>query len=103
MITKNIYTYSGKTCKGYFPLYYLFSLSDDDDIFFVHPELIGLRISQLPDQMYSKTDNHETTEKYTYTLDKDGYMESCTMIHIEKRLDINETHTSTDIYTFKWE
>lgn len=98
------YTYSGKTCKGHYPLYWnLIGVSDSDDIFFAHPELIGSRISQLPDQMYSKTDSHETTEKYTYTLDKDGYMESCTMIQTQKRLDINETHTSTTIYTFKWE
>lgn len=98
------YTYSGKTCKGYFPIYNLFSFPpDDDEIFSAHPELIGLRISQLPDQIYEKRDDREIIGKYTYTFDKDGYMESCTIVETEKRLDINETHTSTTIYTFKWE
>ena len=94
------YTYSGKTCKGYFPLY---SPSDNDDIFYVHPELIGLRCSQLPDQVYSKDDYYEETSKYSYTFDKDGYVESCTVVNTEKNLSDNTTDTDTTIFTFTWE
>lgn len=94
------YTYSGKTCKGYFPLY---SPSDNDDIFYVHPELIGLRCSQLPDQVYSKDDYYEETSKCSYTFDKDGYVESCTVVNTEKNLSDNTTDTDTTIFTFTWE
>lgn len=112
-------TYSGKTCKGYFPLY---NPSDNDGIFYVHPELMGLRNSQLPDQMYSKDDDSEETEKCTYILDKDGYVESCIMVDTdiynnpsqdingdgiitddEKNASNTSTYTSTTTYTFKWE
>lgn len=97
-------TYSGKTCKGYFPFY---NPSDNDYIFYVHPELIGLRNSQLPDQVSDK-DNEEESEKCTYTLDKDGYVESCTFISIGKgQLDPTPnnrtTYTNTTTLTFKWE
>lgn len=94
------YSYSGKTCKGYFPF---FAWSDSDDIFYAHPELIGLRSSQLPDKIYSKDENSETIETYTYTFSNDGYVENCTEIHTYKRLDIGETNTSTTVYTFTWE
>lgn len=112
-------TYSGKTCKGYFPL---FTPDDDGDIFYVHPELAGMRNSQLPDQMYGKDKEYEETEKYTYTLDKDGYVESCTVVDTdiytnpsqdlngdgvitddEKNASNTTTYTSTTNYTFKWE
>lgn len=94
------YTYSGKTCKGYFPLY---CPSDYDDIFYVHPELIGLRCSQLPDQIYNKDDDYEDIEKLTYTFDKDGYVESCTVVGTYKNLSNNTTGTEATIYTFTWE
>lgn len=112
-------TYSGKTCKGYFPLY---TFDDDDAIFYAHPELAGMRTTQLPDQMYGKDKEYEETEKYTYTLDKDGYVESCTVVDTdiytnpsqdlngdgvitddEKNASNTTTYTSTTTYTFKWE
>lgn len=94
------YTYSGKTCKGYFPLY---SPYDSDDIFYVHPELIGLRCSQLPDQVYSKDNYREETSKYSYTFDKDGYVESCTVVDTDKNLSDNTIDTYTTVFTFTWE
>lgn len=100
--SKNIYdtdiTYSGKTCKGYFPLY-----NDFDDIFYAHPELIGLRNLQLPEQKFDKYGDSEYTEEYTYTFDKDGYVKSCTIVETEKNLSSNYTNTDTTIFTFKWE
>ncbi len=92
------YTYSGKTCKGYFPLYIP---SENDEIFYAHPELVGLRCSQLPDKVYGKDSYSEETEQYTYTFDNDGYIESCTAVYTEKSSD--RTHTYTIIYTFTWE
>ena len=69
----------------------------------MHPELIGLRCSQLPDQIYSKDDNYEDIEKLTYTFDKDGYVENCTVVGTYKNLSNNTTNTETTTYTFTWE
>ena len=86
-------TYSGKTCKGYFPFY-----NSYDDIFYAHPELIGLRNSQLPKQIFYK-EKRDLTEEYSYTFDKDGYIEKCTIVST----DISNMQTSTTVYTLKWE
>lgn len=91
-------TYGNQTCKGYFPLVALM-VEDDFKLMIAHPELIGMRYTQLPSQINSKDGNVEYKEEYTYKLDKNEYVESCT---------IKETKTgSIDIYTtnytFKWE
>lgn len=96
------YKFSGKTCKGYFPLWGD-EVDDMHPLFYAHTELVGMRSNQLPDQIYNKDDNSEMTIKYTYQLNKDEYIESCTMTYTEKRLDNNETYTNTYIFTFKWE
>ena len=135
------YTYSGKTCKGYFPLY-TYNLFGDDYIFFAHPELIGMRTNQLPEQILIKgTDKGEYDDDYyqetckseytyedkfefDYTLNKDGYLESCTIIHTDVNIikqsfadkngdgvitdnerNVTETDIDTTIvnYSFKWE
>ena len=95
-------SYSGKTCKGYLPIM-VWSVDDLRPLLEAHPELAGMRCNQLPDKIYSKEENYETTEQYTYTFDKDGYVESCTEVSTYKRLDNNETRTETTIYTFTWE
>ncbi len=133
------YTYSGRTCKGYFPLY---STYDSDELFYAHPELIGMRTNQLPEQMFNKDidkseyydeyyketykreSTDEETTKFDYTLNKDGYLESCTVTYTsvetikesfrdkngdgiitDDERNVTETHTYTDttIYTFTWE
>lgn len=98
----NELSYSGKTCKGYLPIM-VWTVDDLHPLLEAHPELSGMRCNQLPDKIYSKDEDFESTSKYTYTFDKDGYVESCTEISTYKRLDINETRTETIIYTFKWE
>ena len=98
----NELSYSGKTCKGYLPIM-VWSVDDLRPLLEAHPELAGMRCNQLPDKIYSKSDNYEETVQYTYTFDKDGYLESCTEVSTYKRLDINETRTETTIYTFTWE
>ncbi len=89
-------TYSNQTCKGYFPL--MASMVEDDfKVMLAHPELIGMRTTQLPSQINSKGNNWEDKEEYTYKLDKDGYVESCTAKYIKN----DRTYTTN--YTFKWE
>ncbi len=98
----NEFSYSGKTCKGYLPIM-VWNVDDLRPLLEAHPELVGMRCNQLPDKAYSKSDNYEETEQYTYTFDKDGYVESCTEVYTYKRLDSNETWTETRIFTFTWE
>ena len=62
-----------------------------------------MSINLYTDKVYSKDEYNEETEQYTYTFDKDGYVESCTEVSTYKRLDIDDTRTETTIYTFKWE
>lgn len=88
--------YSGKTCKGYFPLYNDYY----GDIFYAHPELIGLRNSQLPEREFYKYKDSQIEYEYSYIFDEDGYVKSCT--RVEKNLS-NNSKTSTTIFTFKWE
>lgn len=94
------FTYGNQTCKGYFPLMVLM-VDDDFRLMLAHPELIGMRTTQLPSQSYSKDvqkgehydDNFketykyenisEETIKYTYKLAGDGYVESVTMIETD--------------------
>ena len=95
-------SYSGKTCKGYLPII-VWNVDDLCPLFEAHPELVGMRCNQLPDKIYSKDEYNEETELYSYTFDKDGYLESCTEVSTYKRLDNNETRTETTIYTFTWE
>lgn len=95
------YTYNGKTCKGWFPNMEDegWDALDDDYIFFAHPELVGMRTNQLPEQIFSKDTEiyeyydeyfketckseytYEDTVKFEYKLDKDGYVESCTVTY----------------------
>ncbi len=98
----NELSYSGKTCKGYLPIM-VWTVDDLHPLLEAHPELSGMRCNQLPDKVYSKDEYNEETAQYTYTFDKEGYLESCTEVSTYKRLDINETRTETIIYTFKWE
>ena len=95
-------SYSGKTCKGYLPIM-VWSVDDLRPLSEAHPELVGMRCDQLPDQISNKNDSYEDIVRYTYTFDKDGYIETCTEESTYKRLDINETTTSTTVYTFTWE
>lgn len=95
------YTYNGRTCKGWFP-----NMADEswdavnnEYIFYAHPELVGMRNNQLPEQI--KEDNGRVIRKFAYKFDKDGYVESCTeeyTEYTESKLDTYKT-----VYTFTWE
>lgn len=95
-------TYGSQTCKGYFP-FMATMVEDDFKVMLAHPELVGLRTTQLPIQSYNKEDYYETTSKLTYKLDKDGYLESCTENSTEEGVSNGSTYTYTTTYTFKWE
>lgn len=70
------YTYSDKTCKGFCPIQGDVALNYHSEILFmVHPELIGMRRTQLPDKIVSKDDRERT---FSYTFDKDHYVTSIT-------------------------
>lgn len=95
-------TYGNQTCKGYFP-FMVTMVEDDFKVMLAHPELVGLRTTQLPIQIYNKEDYYGTTSKLTYKLDKDGYLESCTEKGEEKSISNGATYTYTTTYTFTWE
>ena len=92
--------YSNQTCKGYFPLMVLM-VEDDFKVILAHPELIGMRYTHLPNQITYKDGYEEYKEEYTYKLNKDGYVESCTIKETKTRNGNTDTYTTT--YTFKWE
>ena len=91
-------TYGNQTCKGYFP-FMVTMVEDDFKVMLAHPELVGMRTNQLPEQIFNKyTDKSEyydeyyketckyeytdeETTKFDYTLNKDGYLESCTVTY----------------------
>lgn len=116
------YTYNGKTCQGWFPNMNDegWDVIDDDYIFFAHPELVGMRTNQLPEQIYH-TDTYkgeyydefykenyqyeniyEDTIKFDYTLNKEGYIESYTVTstnvatHKQSFFDYNNDGIITD-------
>ena len=78
-------------------------VEDDFKVMLAHPELVGLRTTQLPIQIYNKEDYYETTSKLTYKLDKDRYLESCTENSTEEAVSNGTTYTYTTTYTFTWE
>lgn len=93
VIYKCTYTYSGKTCKSmiFNPIYT--SGEAWSYLIIPHPELIGTPCLQLPDckiESYGKDD--KGTIEYTYKIDKDGYVESLTMIS-----------SNPEFHTYKWE
>ncbi len=95
-----IYTYSGKTCKGYSPNWdeEMWEHLDDVGVSFAHPELFGVRRTELPDKCYIKkerksssydyavqeechtTYTDETTLEFAYTFTNDGYVSGCTVV-----------------------
>lgn len=88
------YDYDGSSCsKGHSPI--LASTMNLDIIFLAHPEIGGMRTTQLPSclnlqQRPNSNSGKSTTQTYTYEFDKDGYL---TQIKID----------DNDIITLTWE
>lgn len=96
------YIYSGRTCKGYNPLIFPNDFSEGYDLFLAHPELNGMRTQQLQDKVTTNySDGSTLVVDYSYTFDKDGYLETCTM-NITNKYGSNVS-TWKIIYTFTWE
>lgn len=93
-------TYGNKTCKGFFPLAG-FLVEDDYRLLLAHPELVGLRFTNLPSKIETKGEDYSYTETCSYTFDDDGYLESMTVEEVE--VYSGETYTEVSVYNFKWE
>lgn len=69
-------TYAKSCKKGYFPLLHLI-LDFESDLYllYAHPELFGLRTTQLPaSHTCTYGNNLSYTETYSYEFDKEGYI-----------------------------
>ena len=72
-------TYEKSCRKGYFPLSIIMDLEFNFYLYFAHPELLGLRTSQLPASVtYTYDDNSSSTHIYSYEFDNDGYISKVT-------------------------
>ena len=74
----NTLTYETSCKKGYSPYIALLmeNMSECVGLFMAHPELAGIRTTQLP-ASHTYTDNNSKvsfTDTYTYEFDKDGYI-----------------------------
>jgi uncharacterized lipoprotein YehR (DUF1307 family) len=98
------YKYNGKTCTGWTPFTYdnsAWSSFEVEPFLYAHPELVGMRTSELPTQLKIAyyDDEHismETIVNIYYIFDSDGYTQKC--IH---KNDSNKNDTTT--YTYTWE
>lgn len=88
-------TYGSKTCKGHNP--YMTLLMSNTQLFWAHPELIGVTYNQLPTTI--KSDN--IIKNVSYVFDKDGYVVGCSIEQITKTN--GEESKITYTYTFTWE
>ena len=87
----------GKTCsKGYFPfIATIIGAGECQVLFMAHPEIAGMRTSQLPQSItWTHTDDYSgktdsSTHTFTYEFDKEGYISK-----------INSEYTT---YTLVWE
>jgi YD repeat-containing protein len=88
-------TYGSTTCKGHNP--FMTMTMSNSQLFWVHPELIGVTYKQLPIKIV--TDSR--VKDISYTLDKDGYVIGCFVEQITKTN--GEESKITYTYTFTWE
>lgn len=69
------FTYQETQNKGYFPFYsMLMDIIKCDVLYMAHPELCGMRTTQLPASWTITNRNETETMNATYEFDKDGYI-----------------------------
>ena len=92
-----IITYEKSCKKGYFPLMAtMMDISNCQILFIVHPELAGIRTSQLPAKITWDYKHFESeTSTFSYEFDKDGY--------VTKIIEQNIDGTIHGTYTLSWE
>lgn len=92
------FSYSGKTCNGYFPI------DDWVGLETLHPELFGSRTNQLPDSMTIEEDGgYVETFVYSYTFDDDGYVTSRTEVYTWPIGSYSDSGEETYVYYYTWE
>ena len=91
--------YSPETCKGYNP--FMTMSMTNTQLFWVHPELIGVTYNQLPNRIIQDGTTIDKVKDISYTLDKDGYIIRCFIEQITKTN--GEESKKTYTYTFTWE
>lgn len=77
--TYNYYSKNGTKCKGYNPFIILLLIDEERDfLFMVHPEIAGMRSTQIPvayDHQYVLNDMGIMTQgTYSHRLDDEGYI-----------------------------
>lgn len=93
-------TYGGNSCKkGYFP--FIGSIIDFtcDYLFIAHPEIAGMRTTQLPTSVTWNYGYEEEKSTLSYEFDKEGYISKI----IGKETDSDDGSTETYTYILTWQ
>ena len=91
------YIYDNKTYNGFFPLFYEYTVWEDEEyIFMAQPELIGIKTNHLPKMII----DDPYTYTFEYEFDQDNYITSCTM---NKEYYGEYGYSKEYYYEFVWE
>jgi hypothetical protein len=90
-------TYSGKTCVGQCVIWNeaFLRLSEYEGLVYAHPEIFGIRTSELPQKIVEKANSaydDDCTYDYQYEFTKDNYVSN---------IIITEAYSNGDTYTSK--
>lgn len=88
-------TYNNIICKnGYFPLIAtIIGAGESEPLYLAHPEIVGMRTSQLPSSITWKDYYESETGILTYEFNNDGYISKITI----------KEDSNTSTYTLTWE
>ena len=90
-------TYEKYCKKGYFPLLsYLIDVGHGSYLYFAHPELLGLRTTQLPASVTTVSEDYTDILTCSYELNNKGYISKITLILLTE-------HSDSETYTLTWE
>ena len=89
-------TYEKSCKKGYFPLLgYLIGIGHGSYLYYAHPELLGLRTTQLSASVTTVSDSRPTEKvTYSYELNTIGYI---------SKITVTEENSESYTYTLTWE
>lgn len=90
-------TYGSTTCKGHNP--FMTMTMSNSQLFWVHPELIGVTYKQLPIKIVKDS----RVKDISYTLDKDGYVIGCSIEELVAQDSNGDQLRNSYTYTFTWE
>lgn len=105
-------SYSKIKCEGWFPLFetalfeghIIGTLNEPNyfEFFCVHPELIGMKNTNLIDRIYMQNSFGEDMEEISYILDEHNYIESCTIKRVYDYKSSNQRENYM-FCSFVWE